>query len=242
MARQRALGPFQPQGKRPGGVFKGKARAAYDAEKMFQEKANQQAAKIIERDKLLSQMGIKNAPTDGVAQNVADFAVDARPHVIPGSLAAAGLVAGLKGASDLTAAYSDQSNEYLSTNPLAVVGRSISNYWTPQEGTVGLDPLAAARNSIAEAGKSAGTTSVLAAIADDEIASMNSRQEAMNAPSPAEFAELTGVQAMIDARAADLQTRVWEDASGNRRNFTPGEAQRIATEQVNMELRASNIY
>ena len=198
-----------------------------------------------EADAILASMpeGQRNNPMvqDAVDASVAAryLATDPRSQMAMGGVLGAGAVgAGLS-------ALNDQQQDFLPTDPLSVAGRMASNI-NPfgEQASVGVDPLADARNKLTEAGTLAGSGGVLKALAADEVDSMASRQEAMNQAAMADedLMMLQSVSRMIDARAAELKSQPWVDATGNTRQFTEAEAQRLATEQVNMQLRASGIY
>ena len=134
-------------------------------------------------------------------------------------------------------AYSGQANEYLPTDPLAVAGRMASNtlgVFNAGGGTVGTDPLASARNHVATAGQLVGTDSMLEALAVDQVRQMRDQQKAAMVPSDVEM--MGQVQAMVDARAAQLMQTPIRKADGSVGPMPYDQAQRFATEQINMEL------
>ena len=161
-------------------------------------------------------------------------------------LGAAGLgVAAAGGGLGLSAlkAYSDQANEYLPTGPLDIAGRMASNFLggSPQA-AVGIDPLADARNHVATAGDIVGTEEMLEALAVNEMQQMASERQALSSAVGGDLDEMRGVQAMIDARAAQLMQQPIQKSDGSVGPMPFDMAQRYATEQINMELRAGNVY
>jgi len=180
------------------------------------------------------------------SQEVIDAAMTAKylptdprtPYALGGALGIGAVGAGFN-------AFNDQQQEYLPTDPMSVAGRMASNI-NPFKAAqaVGVDPLADARNKLTEAGSLAGSGGVLKALAADEVNAMQARQDAIGDAVMAEddLMMLQSVNKMIDARADQLKSTKWQDATGNIRQFTEAEAQRLATEQVNMQLRASGIY
>ena len=159
------------------------------------------------------------------------------------ALLAGGLGLGATGLGALSA-YSDQANEYLPTDPLAVAGRMAKNILSgPQMGAVGVDPLANARNHVASAGDIVGTEEMLEALAIAEMAQMKSEREAANALfNNSDLSKLGGVQRMIDQRTGILMQQPIQRADGSVAPMPFDTAQRLATEQVNMEMRAGNVY
>ena len=175
------------------------------------------------------------------SREIADALVTAKylPTDQRAQLAAAGLgVAGL-GAGAL-GAYSDLRSEYAPAGPLDVAGRMVNNFIPGGNASVGADPLAAARNNVAAAASLVGTEEVLGALAADQIKEMRGINQA--AMTPVEFEQMTAVQAMIDDRAQELMQQPIQKSDGSVTPMGYDTAQRIATEQINMELRANQAY
>ena len=149
------------------------------------------------------------------------------------SLGAGAGVVGIEGLK----AYSNQANDYLPTDPLAIAGRMANNIGG--SGGIGLDPLAEARNNVAAARQIVGSENMLAALAEDEIAQLRGEQDI--AMQPTEYAQF-GVQQMIDQRVGELMQQPIQRSDGSVAPMPYDQAQRIATEQVNMELRAGSAY
>ena len=140
-------------------------------------------------------------------------------------------------------AYSDQANSYLPTDPLAVAGRMASNLFNaPSQSAVGVDPLASARNHVASAGDLVGTEAMLEALAVAEMQQMRDERDAAAAVIGKDMGALGGVQDMIDARALKLMQQPIQKSDGSVGPMPYDMAQRYATEQINMELRAGDIY
>ena len=151
-------------------------------------------------------------------------------------------VAGALGLGALSA-YSDQANAYLPTDPLAVAGRMASNLLAgPSQRSVGTDPLANARNHVASAGDIVGTEEMLEALAVAEMQQMRDERKAAAAVIGKDLNSLGGVQAMIDARATKLMQQPIQKSDGSVGPMPYDQAQRYATEQVAMELRAGDVY
>lgn len=174
------------------------------------------------------------------------LASDPRTYMAAGGVGALGLAgAGLQ-------AHYDQQKDYLPTGPLSVAGRMVSNLnpfndgslnavGTP--GAVGVDALAAARNNISEARQIVGTENMLQALAADEVAQMRSESKALEsamAPTDDDVTRLT--RDMVDARARELMQEPIQYSDGSIRRMRYDEAMRFAQEQVNMELRAHDVY
>ena len=151
-------------------------------------------------------------------------------------------VAGALGlAGSALQAHHDQQKDYLPTGPLSVAGRMVSNL-SPFNGSgaVGVDSLAEARNKVSDARKIVGTENMLEALAADEI--MQMRGEAEMAMTPTDYGQMAGVQQMIDKRAQQLMGQPIQKSDGSVAPMPFDTAQRLATEQVAMELRAGDVY
>jgi len=191
--------------------------------------------KVEERGKRLD-------PNAGNAeQYLMDRRIDAEEFA-PTALMAGGAALGVAGIGGLANAYSQQANDYLPTGPLAVTGRAISNLYT--DTPVGTDPLAEARNNVNAARNLVGSENMLAALADDEITQMRSERElmeaAMSSPEDAAISRVT--RDMVDNRARELMQTPIQYSDGSVRPMRYDEAVRHATEQVNMEMRANQVY
>jgi len=245
MARQRYQGPRRPtEGNRPTDWFgKGKEKDAYDAEKLYEQRRAKRDEVVRQRDNVLSSVGIKNARRDGPAQEIADFIV--RPAATPIPTAAAVLGAGTLGAMGLEA-YGNQAGEYLPTNPFAVGGRVLTNAGERLgmgggAQAVGVDPLAQARNSVAQAADLVGTEAMLEALTVDQIKQMSDEKDVLT--DSIEYEQISRVtRDMVDSRARELMQTPIQYSDGSVRPMRYDEAVRHATEQVNMELRANQVY
>ena len=80
---------------------------------------------------------------------------------------------------------------------------------------------------------------MLSALAEDEIQQLRGEQEM--ALQPTEYSTF-GVQGMIDQRVGELMQQPIQRSDGSVAPMPYDQAQRIATEQVNMELRAGSAY
>ena len=74
----------------------------------------------------------------------------------------------------------------------------------------------------------------------DEVAQLRGEQEM--AMTPVEYQQMATVQGMIDQRAQQLMGQPIQKSDGSVAPMPYDQAQRIATEQVNMELRAGQVY
>jgi hypothetical protein len=159
---------------------------------------------------------------------------DRRAQIAAGSLLGAGAL------GSIAQAYNQQASEYAPTNPLAVAGRMVSNL-NPLTGQgVGGDPLAAARNNVATAAQLVGSEEVLEAVAQDQLDEMRAINQV--AMTPIEVQENMAVQKMIDARASQLMQQPIQRADGSVAPMGYDSAMRLATDQINMELRAGQVY
>ena len=232
--------PQQPEGR---GFFRGpnpKEQAAY------LKQLEQQAAIKADNRKAAQARQIMQGLPDGMkndaVRSAADRLIDAQvmltnPAFQRGvGLTALGAGAGVVGIEGLKA-YSNQANDYLPTDPLAIAGRMANNIGG--SGGIGLDPLAEARNNVAAARQIVGSENMLAALAEDEIAQLRGEQDI--AMQPTEYAQF-GVQQMIDQRVGELMQQPIQRSDGSVAPMPYDQAQRIATEQVNMELRAGSAY
>ena len=159
---------------------------------------------------------------------------DRRAQIAAGSLLGAGAL------GSIAQAYNQQANEYAPTNPLAVAGRMVSNLNPLGGSSVGGDPLAQARNNVATAAGLVGSEEVLEAVAMDQLNEMRGINQA--AMTPMEAQENMAVQKMIDSRASTLMQVPIQRADGSVAPMPFDTAMRLATEQVNMEMRAGNVY
>lgn len=195
---------------------------------------------------LIATQAIAKAGEPGDVQQMeqAKAAIAERTVTSPGFATATGVGAAALGTGALGIgalnAYTDQANEYLPTDPMAVAGRMIQNANPFQGQAVGLDPLADARNKVAEARQLVGTEAMLEALTEDEVIQLRVENEA--AMTPLEIEGMNAVRQMIDARAAQLMEQPIQRSDGTVMPMPYDQAQRIATEQVNMELRAGQAY
>lgn len=214
--------------------------AAYEKAKREQQVIRGNNRKAAEARQMMQ--GLPEGMKNDTVRGVADRAVDAREYLSsPGfrnaaALTALGAGAGVLGVEGLKA-YSNQANDYLPTDPLAIAGRMANNIGG--YGAVGVDPLAEARNNVAAARQIVGSENMLAALAEDEIQQLRGEQEM--ALQPTEYSTF-GVQGMIDQRVGELMQQPIQRRDGFVAPMPYDQAQRIATEQVNMELRAGSAY
>ena len=103
---------------------------------------------------------------------------------------------------------------------------------------VGVDPLAAARNQVAQANALLGSERLLEAMTADQIESMANMQS-NQPPNLANYSPM--VEELIDQKAAELMTYTVETAAGER-GYSPELAYSKATEIVENNLRASGIF
>jgi hypothetical protein len=232
--------PQQPDGR---GFFRGpnpKEQAAYLKQLEQQALIKGDNRKAAQARQMMQ--GLPDALKNDTVRSAADRLVDAQEMLSsPGfqrnvGLTALGAGAGVVGIEGLKA-YSNQANDYLPTDPLAIAGRMANNIGG--SGAVGLDPLAEARNNVAAARQIVGSENMLEALARDEIVQLRAEQDV--ALQPTEYANI-GVQGMIDQRVGELMQQPIQRSDGSVAPMPYDQAQRIATEQVNMELRAGSAY
>lgn len=215
-------------------------QAAYLKQLELQAAIKAENRKAAQARKMLQ--GLPEGLKGEAVRNVADLLVDAQqvarnPAIQRNvGLTAAGIGTGVIGIEALKA-YADQSNDYLPRDPLAIAGRMANNIGGYN--TVGVDPLMEARNNVAAARQIVGSENMLAALAEDEIAALRAEQDM--ALQPTQY-EAFGVQQMIDQRVGELMQQPIQRADGSVMPMGYDQAQRIATEQVNMELRAGSAY
>ena len=172
-----------------------------------------------------------------VQQFLADRRIDAE-QAAPYALAAGALAGGTALTGSARQAFNDQQSAYQPTDFLSVAGRMVNN--ANGVGAVGVDSLAEARNKVADARRIVGTEAMLEALAVDEIAQLRSENKA--ASKPMELQAELAVQAMIDERAELLMSQPIQKSDGSVAPMPYDTAQRLATEQVHMQLRAEGAY
>ena len=106
--------------------------------------------------------------------------------------------------------------------------------------SIGGDPLSQARNNVATAAGLVGTEAALEAITKDQVNEMRGVNQA--AMTPMEVQQNMAVQQMVDARASQLMQMPIQKADGSVSSMPYDQAQRLATEQVHLELRAAQVY
>ncbi len=232
--------PQQPDGR---GFFRGpnpKEQAAYLKQLEQQAAIKADNRKAAQARQLMQGLpdGLKNDAVRSAADRLVDVQVMLNnPAFQRGvGLTALGAGAGVVGIEGLKA-YGAQSNDYLPRDPLAIAGRMANNLGG--SGAVGLDPLAEARNNVAAARQIVGSENMLEALARDEIVQLRAEQDV--ALQPTEYSQF-GVQQMIDQRVGELMQQPIQRSDGSVAPMPFDQAQRIATEQVNMELRAGSAY
>lgn len=237
MARKRITKLTEP-GDKPGMFGNKKEYNDRVSERAQQEQHNRL---VDEADKLISRLP-KRMQGEAV-RGIIDGTIDIKefvtnPAVLRNTAIAGGGVAALAGLGGLTKAYADQANEYGPTDPIAVTGRALQNLGGG--GSVGADPLAAARNNVAQARQLVGSEAMLEALAIDEVAALRAEQRAAATPTAGSFDG--NVQQMIDFRAAELMQTPIQRADGSVAPMPYDTAMRMATEQVHMALRAEQVY
>lgn len=240
MARKRITN-LTETGKKP--LFN---RAEYNKnmqKRMAEDEINR---RVDRRHELAEALHIPDGMRNDFTRDVGDRVVDAesylksqqfQDHALTAALlgGATGLGAG---AVSYLGARNDQQMDYQPTDPFSVAGRMVNNAGVSS--SVGLDPLADARNKVSEARKIVGSEAMLEALTVDEIEQLRGEQEM--AMTPMEFEQMSGVQQMIDRRAEQLRGTPIQKSDGSVAPMPFDTAQRIATEQVAMELRAGQVY
>lgn len=173
--------------------------------------------------------GIADNVVDGTYKAAANRAVNRGKDIAPYALAAGGATAGLMGAAGLAEAYYQQDSEGNSTNPLAILGRGVSNLGVV--GSVGTDPLASARLNVQQAQQTLGSDAVLAAVVEDQLAGQAQAEQVFDQQ----------VSALVDARAAELQGTPIQKSDGSVAPMPFDTAIRLAQEEVALQLRAEGI-
>ena len=85
-----------------------------------------------------------------------------------------------------------------------------------------------------------GTEAALEAITQDQVNEMRGVNQV--AMTPIDVQQNMAVQNMIDARASQLMQQPIQKADGSVAPLGYDAAQRLATEQVHMELRSAGVY
>ena len=246
MARQRIRKEdFVNPGSKPGlgDIFNKKKKSSYEkamAEYKNQQKQNEQVARAEAMEQLLPKV-----LQGDQARTFADRVVDVQdflnaPNVRRNALIGAGVLgAGTVAGAGLTA-YSDQSNEYLPRDPMAVAGRMVTNAFGSAQ-PVGMDPLAEARNNVAKAAELVGTEAMLGALAEDQMVQMADEKKVLtDAISAEQVGRVT--RDLIDSRAKELMQQPIQYSDGTVRTMRYDEAVRYAERQIHMEMRANNVY
>ena len=104
---------------------------------------------------------------------------------------------------------------------------------------VGTDPLAQARNSVAQANAALGSERMLEALTLDQIDYMDQQKQATGDVEVNQFNEQ--VSQMVDARAQELQSMPIQKSDGTVAPMGFDTAIRLAQEEVNLQLRAEGI-
>ena len=198
------------------------------------------------RQQMAEGLGIPEAMGNEFTRGVGDRVVDAESYLnsqaikdhATVALGLGGVTLAGAGASSYLGARNQQQIDYQPTDPFSVVGRMVNNGGAT--GAVGVDSLADARNKVNEARRIVGSENMLEALAADEIVQMRGEQEM--AMTPVEYQQMAAVQGMIDQRADQLMGQPIQKSDGSVTPMPYDQAQRIATEQVNMELRAGGAY
>ena len=110
-------------------------------------------------------------------------------------------------------------------------------------GAVGQDPLAYARNNVAQANAALGSERMLEAMTMDQIdfveAQRQSQEDAMTAGTTKQFNQQ--VSDLVDARAKELQAVPIQKSDGTVSPMGWDTAVRIANDEVNLQLRADGV-
>ena len=242
MARKRITNLTDP-GQVPG-FMQDKRKYNQQVQKRAQEEESNR--RLNRRQQMAEGLNIPEAMGNEFTRNVGDRVVDAeaylkspqfQDHAVAAALVGGGTLA-TAGAASYLGARNQQQIDFQPTDPFSVVGRMVNNGGATS--AVGVDSLAAARNKVNEARQLVGTENMLEALAADEITQM--RGEAEMAMTPVDYQQMAAVQGMIDQRAEQLMGQPIQKSDGSVAPMPYDQAQRIATEQVNMELRAGGAY
>ena len=240
MARKRITNLTDP-GKQP--LFN---RAEYIRLSEQRRGEDENNRRVDRRQQMAEGLNIPEAMGNEFTRGVGDRVVDAesylksqqfQDHALAAAILGGGTLA-TAGAASYLGARNQQQKDYQPTDPFSVVGRMVNNGGTT--GAVGLDSLAEARNKVSEARRIVGSENMLEALAADEITQMRGEQEM--AMTPADYGQMAQVQQMIDQRAQQLMGQPIQKSDGSVAPMPFDTAQRLATEQVAMELRAGQVY
>lgn len=203
-------------------------------------------SRVDRRQEIAEALKIPGAMGNEFTRSVGDRYVDAERYVQSPEFARDSQMAALVGAGVLAAgtgaaylgARNQQQVDYQPTDPFSVAGRMVSNLNVGQP--VGTDVLAEARNKVSQARQLVGTEAMLEALTVDEVNQLRGEQEM--AMTPMEIQQMADVQSMIDTRASQLMGTPIQKSDGSVAPMPYDTAQRLATEQVAMELRANQVY
>jgi len=217
--------------------YKGENIRANEEIGKYNSKATAETYLADKRDALMKGLGLpEEVMNNPFAQTIGDRVVDVQG--LPYRGAAVGVGSTLATGALLNA-YSQQLDEGQDTGVLPTVGRATRNLAEGTSalmgGTLGMDPLATARNNLTEAGQTLGSTRMLEALTLDEIDSMDSSMTGANG-------ESIDVETMVLETAKNLMNYSVEDSSGNVRPYSPEKALSDARNIVEMELRASGSF
>ena len=247
MARQRITNTTVPQAPGTFDWLTNRDKAnQYHSDVSKRQVEDEHNRRVDRRQQMAEGLGIPEAMGNEFTRGVGDRVVDAESYLKSDQLKDHARTAAILGGGTLATAglasylgaRNQQQIDYQPTDPFSVVGRMVNNGGTT--GAVGLDSLAEARNKVSEARRIVGSENMLEALAADEITQMRGEQEL--AMTPVEYQQMAAVQGMIDQRAEQLMGQPIQKSDGSVAPMPYDQAQRIATEQVNMELRAGGAY
>lgn len=248
MARKRITNLTDPQSPRAADYVLDRSKVDDYNRQVSQRQIEDENNRRVERRQQMAEgLNIPEAMGNEFTRGVGDRVVDAeaylkspqfRDHAFTAALLGGGTLA-TAGAASYLGARNQQQIDFQPTDPFSVIGRMVNNGGAAAA-AVGVDSLAAARNKVNEARQLVGSENMLEALAADEIVQM--RGEAEMAMTPANYGQMVQVQQMIDQRAQQLMGQPIQKSDGSVAPMPYDQAQRIATEQVNMELRAGGAY
>ena len=246
---RRPIQKLTDPGNEPGFWSKRDAREEYQkqTEKRRQEDEHM---KRYDKQQGMAQRLPKSLQDKDMALDAIDRLVDAEAYLRSDTARTQGIAAlGLGGATlaakagaDYLGAHNQQQVDSLPTDFISVAGRmanpGVANGYA--SGVVGADPLALARNRVSEAHQLVNSEAVLEALLVDEVNALQANQS--KGASLDQIDQMNVIQQAVDRRAKQLQAEgEVRNADGSVTPMSWDDAQRFASNQVELDLRAAGI-